>query len=128
MQVAIEYSRMVEYRPISLVSLEDRSAKYIDSAYFCLYVQCKITQVDGTNLAVAGPGQPPDTAGIVAPVKNFLHSLFSQLNISLNGKLISSSSVSYSYRACLETLLNYSVDAASSHLTTVLWYLMLLVN
>ena len=46
----------------------------------------------------------------VALVKLFLHSLFSQVNISLNGTLVSTASDMYSYRAHIETLLSYSQD------------------
>jgi len=129
-QTAIESSRMVEYRPISTLTSEGPiefvipgdTAEYIHPAYLYLYVKCQIVRPDGTNLHVAAAGPPAVVADVVAPVNNFLHSLFGQIDISLNDKLISSSNGSYPYRAYLETLLNYSDDATNTHLTSALWY------
>jgi hypothetical protein len=54
---------------------------------------------------------------------NFLTSIFSQNNISLNGVTITLSSDNYNYRAYLETILVYGSDAATSHLTNGHWYI-----
>lgn len=48
-------------------------------------------------------------------------SLFRQVNISLNGKSVNSSDGNYSYRAYLETLLSYGVDAKNTHLELIGW-------
>jgi len=76
-------------------------------------VRAKLTAVDGANLAA-------DAA--VGPVNLFLHSMFSQVDISLNGALITSSTNSYPYRSVLETLLSYGEDAKTSQLTSALFY------
>jgi len=65
---------------------------------------------DGTNLT-----DTDYTAGI----NNFLHSLFSQCRISLNGTQITQATELYNLRAYLETLLTYGNDAADSHLKTL---------
>ena len=78
-----------------------------------LYVKAKVTQENGNNLAA-------DTD--VGPVNLFLHSLFSQVDISLNGTLITSSTNTYPYWAMLETLLSYGYDAKTSQLTSALYY------
>ena len=57
----------------------------------------------------------------VAPVNLFLHSLFGQLDIDLNGRTISDGSSTYPYRAYLETLLSYGEEAKSTHLTSSLF-------
>ena len=51
----------------------------------------------------------------------FLHSLFSQVDISLNGTLITASTNTYPYRA-METLLSYGNDAKTSQLTSAMFY------
>jgi len=61
--------------------------------------------MDGGNLAA-------DAA--VDPVNLFLHGLFSQVDISLNGTLITQSTNTYPYRVILETLLSYGEDAKKS--------------
>ena len=75
-----------------------------------LYVKAKITANDGTNLAA-------DAA--VGPANLFLHSLFSQVDISLSGTLVTPSTNTYPYRAMLETLLSYGEDSKKSLCTLV---------
>ena len=58
---------------------------------------------------------------LIAPVNNFLHSLFSQVDMYLNDKMVSAATNMYSYRSYLETLLNYSSSAKDSQFSTSLW-------
>jgi len=76
-------------------------------------VRDKLTAVDGANLA---------TDAAVGPVNQFLHSMFSQVHISLNGTLITPSANTFLYRSVLETLLSYGEDAKTSQLTSALFY------
>ena len=58
----------------------------------------------------------------VAPVNNFLHSMFNSVDLYLNNKLISSNSDTYPYRAYIENLLSYNADSKSTFLNaSVLW-------
>ena len=52
-----------------------------------------------------------DAAVAVAPINNTLHSLFSQIEVSLNNVDVSSATTTYSYRAYIETHLNYGTDS-----------------
>lgn len=120
-QTSIESGLWIHYKPIS--SLNDDGPiefqvpgtgdDYIDLSHTLLHIKAKILNQDSTNLAA-------DT--IVAPINNWLHSLFSQLDVHLNQKLVSPPNNTYAYRAFLETLLNYSPAAKESHLTCGLWY------
>ena len=120
-QTSIESGLFVEYRPI--LSLTDSAPiefeivssgdDYIDFANSYLHVEAKIERSDGTAL---------DAADTVGPVNNFLHSLFSQVDVSLNGTLITNSSNTYGYRAYLESLLTYGPAAKESQLTAALFY------
>ena len=58
----------------------------------------------------------------VAPINNFVHSLFIQMDIFFNETLVSSPKNTYQYRAYIETLLNYSQPALILHLTSGLLY------
>ena len=87
--------------------------EYIDLANSNLFVRAKITKADGSNL---------DDGQDVGPVNNWMHSLFSQVDILLNGKVISPSSNTYPYRCMIETLLNYGDDAKKSQLSAQLFY------
>lgn len=51
-----------------------------------------------------------------------MHSLFNQIDVSLNQKLVSSANNGYAYRAYIENLLNYGKEAKNSYLTSVLWF------
>ena len=57
-----------------------------------------------------------------AVTNNFLHSLFSQCNVTLNGVTTTQASEHYNYRSYHETLLTYGTDAAASHLSKAYWY------
>jgi hypothetical protein len=51
-----------------------------------------------------------------------MHSLFSDVSVSLNEKLVSPPTSLYPYRAYIETLLSYGPAAKESQLTGVMWY------
>ena len=107
--------------PVSSVGSSDtiefvcaaNSDVYTDLANSYLYVKAKIVNGDGTNLA--GTAQ-------VGPVNLWMHALFSQVEVYLNNKLVTPSSTSYPYRAYIQTVLNFSKDAKTSHLTSALFY------
>ena len=77
------------------------------------YLQTKITKQDGNNLDANDP---------VSPVNLLLHSMFSQVDISLNRTQVTTSTNTYPYRAMLETLLSYGGDTKKSQLTSALYY------
>ncbi|MCP4502617.1 MAG: hypothetical protein GY822_21935 [Deltaproteobacteria bacterium] len=120
-QTSIEQGSWIEYHPITSV-VEDSPIEfdvnasgedYVDFANTMLYVRAKLMAINGDNLV-------EDAA--VGPVNLFLHSLFCQVDISLNGTLITASTNTYPYRAMLETLLSYGEDAKMSQLTSALYY------
>jgi len=79
-----------------------------------LFVRGRLIGADGKDL---------DASDFTAGTNNFLHSLFSQCNISLNGVNITPASELYPFRSYLESFLTYGSDAANSHLTKAFWYL-----
>jgi len=119
--ISMEKGGMVEYLPISSVGdhgpiefhVSSSSDEYIDIGRTILYIKLKIVNQDKSNIA--------DDAK-VGPVNLWLHSLFSQVDLQLNGKLISPSVNTYPYKAYLETLLSYGSDAKKSQLGAELWY------
>ncbi|GIY20858.1 hypothetical protein CDAR_607591 [Caerostris darwini] len=58
----------------------------------------------------------------IGPVNLFMHSLFSQMDISLNDRLVSNSSNTYPYRSYFETMLNHGFDCKTSQLTSEMFY------
>ena len=69
-----------------------------------------------------GDGGSLEAANIVTPVNLWLQSLRNQVDVFLQQKLISSSGTNYSYKALMDVLLNYGVDAELSQLQTQLFY------
>ena len=86
---------------------------YLDLANTMLHVQVKVTRANGDDLDLADP---------VGSVNNWLHSLFSQVDVYLNGTLVTPSTNTYAYRAYIETLLSYGTDAKDTQLTGQLWH------
>ena len=123
-QQSLERGRWIDYAPLSSVE-NDNSAitfliagtdEYIDLSKTILTVTGKITKKDGTS-KLDGNDQSN-----VAPVNNFLHSLFRQVDVYLNGKQVTPAMGTYAYRSYIETLLNYDVSAKQSQFSSALYY------
>lgn len=121
-QTALESSHWVPYKPLTTLdasntvefSVPGVGHEYIDPAHTLLYVKAKIVKGDGTDITAADQND-------AAPVNYALHALWSQVDLSLNQKVISHSSMTYPFRSYIETLLNYDSAAKQSHLTQRLW-------
>ena len=121
-QTSIEEASVVEYHPISSLAnrapidfdIVGRGEQYIDTNNIQLYMRAKIVQPGVGNILAED--------STVALVNLLLHSLFSQVHVSLNGTLISNSTNTYPYRAMLKTLLSYGSDAKTLQLTSKMYY------
>lgn len=120
-QTSVESGTDVHYKPTAALTDESpiefvisgAGENYFDLSLTRLKLAVKITKRSGENLVADAR---------VAPVNNWFDSLFSQVDIYLNQKLISPPSNAYAYRSQIESLLNYDSSAKKSHLTTKLWY------
>lgn len=116
-QTAIENSQWVHYKPVSSLTddgplefvIPGHGEEYLDLAHTMIAIKAKV-RASG------------DSAYQVAPINNFLHSMFNQVDVYFNQKLVAPPNNAYPYRAYIETLLNYGPAAKDSHLTTALWY------
>ena len=87
---------------------------YLDLANTYLLIRAKVVRGVGTDLAADTP---------VASVNNWLHSsLFGQVDVYLNDTLVTPSSNTYPFRAYVDTVLSYGVEAKNTQLTSQLWY------
>ncbi|XP_056003878.1 uncharacterized protein F54H12.2-like [Ostrea edulis] len=108
--VTLEDSKWMEYYPISSTlnsdtapiefEIKGQGDEYLDLSQSYLQMVCKFTKADGTALTGAGSTS--------TPVNNILHSLFSEIDVSLNGKVITPGMDTYPYKAYLEKLLSYA--------------------
>lgn len=115
-QSGVERSMFIEYRPTSQISSQDApvqfslggdSAHYLDLKRTRLYMKLKIVNEDGTALA---EGDMP------SPTNFILHSLWSQIELRVSGKVVSLSNNCYPYKAYLQALLKSSDSAKMSHM------------
>lgn len=121
-QTTIEGSNWVYYKPISSLTddspiefvVQGQGEEYIDLAHTMLSLKVSI------NKTATAP--VPDGDVGPGPINNLMHSMFNQIDVFLNQKLVSPPNNAYAYRAYIETLLNYGPGAKNSHLTSVLWY------
>ena len=121
-QLSLEKGRWIEYRPLSSVKNNDSAItfvvagtdEYLDLSKTILVVEGKVVPGTGGELST---GQAS-----IAPVNNFLHSLFRQVDVYLNGKQVTPAMGTYAYRSYLETLLNYDVSAKQSQLSSAMYY------
>ena len=122
-QLSLEKGRWIDYQPLSSVENPDSAItfliagtdEYLDLSKTILVVEGKITDAAGAPLS--GSGQAS-----VAPVNNFLHSLFKQIDVYLNGKQVTPAMGTYAYRSYIETLLNYDVSAKKSQFSSALYF------
>jgi len=118
-QTSIENSQWIYYKPVT--SLADDSPvefvipghgeDYLDLTHTMLSLRVRVETAPGTT----GAGEAK-----VGPVNHLLHSMFNQIDVYFNQKLVSPPNNAYAYRAYIEALLNYSSPAKTSHLTACL--------
>ncbi|GBM12922.1 hypothetical protein AVEN_163986-1 [Araneus ventricosus] len=130
-QTAIENVHWVKLYPLSNVfdggpvefHISGNGEEYIDFSETQLHVQAKILKADSSSILkeikTVSDGSPETKIG---PVNLFLHSLFSQVDVSLNDRLVSNLSNTYPYRSFIETLLNHGFDSKTSQLTSEMFY------
>ena len=105
-------SQLTEDAAIDFV-IPGAGPQYLDLRRSRLYIKVKIVKGDNTDCT---------EEDIVSPVNLWMCSLFSQVNVYLQQRLISSSSTNYPYKSFLEVLLNYGIDAKESQCQTQLYY------
>ena len=70
------------------------------------------------SISVGGLTTPTEVDK-VAPANNWVQSLFSHVDVYLNGKIVSNT---YAYRAYIETLLTFGKTYKQTVLTNTMWY------
>ena len=120
-QTSITKGQWIEYHPLSNITdtgliefnVSGTGEEYLDLAKTQLFVKVKITKANGAAL---------DAETKVGPVNLSLHSLLSQVDVSLNERLISPLTNPWPYCAMIEMLFNYGRDAKSSQLSMAMLY------
>ena len=121
-QTAIEKTFYQQIRPINQLSplspVEFVIAGNSGLQYMNLkdsYLSLKLKIVQGTSGANIQPTE------YVGPVNLIVHSLFKQVDVTLQGKLVSTATNHYPYKAYLQKLLTFGRETKLSQLSTQLW-------
>ena len=120
-QTSVEGGDWIPYKPVASINddapiefhVPSHSDEYLDLSQTLIFIRAKIVQADGSKITDEMK---------VAPVNNFLHTMFSDVTVSLNQKIVSSASNLYPYRAYIETLFNYNLEAKSTRNQCELWF------
>jgi hypothetical protein len=118
-KTSVVKSHTVTYKPIAPAdnpaqlefNCSGHSGYNIDLNSARLLLRIKLVKTDGSDLPTAEPNN-------VGCVNNLLHSMFSSLSVSLNGKPVTLHETNYHYKAYLEKPLNYGSDASGTHLVS----------
>ncbi|XP_077279179.1 uncharacterized protein LOC143906801 [Temnothorax americanus] len=117
-QTSIESSQWIYYKPITSLGdnapiefvIPGHGEDYLDLTHTMLSLRIR---VETSPLAGGGGDSQTSTPGgsafKVGPVNYLLHSMFNQIDVYFNQKLVSPPNNAYAYRAYIEALLNYSI-------------------
>ncbi|XP_072758700.1 uncharacterized protein [Anoplolepis gracilipes] len=111
-QTSIESSQWIYYKPVSSLSddspiefvIPGHGNEYLDLTHTMLSLQVRVETND--DLAPRTGGTAAATEVKVGPVNHLLHSIFNQIDVYFNQKLVSPPNNAYAYRAYIEALLN----------------------
>ena len=121
-QTAVDGSQWVEHSPVSTIT-SSSPIEFIVSGSGEDYMDLNNTLLEVKACIKTTNNSPVDAAVAVAPINNTLHSLFSQIDVSLNDVNVSSATTTYPYRAYIETHLNYGTDAKKSRLKAAMYFI-----
>ena len=120
-QTDIEDVSYVYYYPLVSPQGNDGPIEFYIPGNMLYYIDLKDISL-GIHAKVTGPANANLDANVnVAPINNYLHSLFEDITISLNGTTIEGGSHLYAYKAYLTNLLLYGAEAKKTQLQTSGW-------
>nr|XP_022316764.1 uncharacterized protein F54H12.2-like [Crassostrea virginica] len=122
--IALEDSKWIEYYPVSSTlnsdtapiefEIKGQGDEYVDLSQTYVQLVCKFTKDNGGDLT-------GDNSSSTL-VNNIIHSLFSEIDLSLIGKVITPGTDTYPYKAYLEKLLSYEHDTLNTQMKAcTLW-------
>lgn len=131
-QTSVENGFFVHYYPSTSLdkggpldfNIKAGDRDYIDPQNIFLYTRSRILDTEGTplpNRVSAADDTVPDKS-VVFPVNYFANTRFKNLEIYLDGKLISTNDNMYPYHSFLEMLLSYSKETKENQLAMGLYY------
>jgi len=120
MQKSVLGTMEAAYKPMAPVDQND--LEFLISADNDTYIDLDMKHYTQGKL-LSGSGKDVDFPDHTGVTNNFLHTLFSQSNVTLKGANITQASERYPYRSYLETLMTYDSDVAATHPSNAYCYL-----
>ena len=114
-------STFVEHRPQNQLSfqidilLTGHSSQYLDLQRSRLKVKFKVQEIGGKDLEATA-------TDAVAPVIIPLHSFFSQYDIYVQHKQLSTSGNLYPYKAMIDLLMSFGIEAKKSQMESIFYF------
>lgn len=121
-QVAVERTFYEEYRPISTLASDDTPVEFFVSGQGALYTDLKKSQLYLRCRIVKSNGDYLTDQDKVSIVNQPLQSLWSQMDIVMNGKLVSCQTCNYPYKAYIKTLLYDQHDCNGDQLESQMFH------
>ncbi len=120
-QTVMQHGKWVDDYPTSSVTtmspiefnIRGSADDYIDLSNTMFVMRCKITKADGTTAL------PSDA--YATTTNNFMHSLFSDISLTIGDKQVEGGNFMYPYRAYLHNLLTYNTGAKKCLLNAAGW-------
>lgn len=112
-QQVLPIGQITDTSPIQFIVSGQNGMEYIDTKRSFMSIKARVVHQDGT---------PIQLDEVVGPVNLLAHALFDQVNVTIQGKFITSATGNYAYKAYIQTLLNYGNDAKTSQLTSQCFY------
>ena len=115
-QISFEEESFTEFHVLTSTgsiefTLGAENSNYIDLANNFLYVRAIVINAAGADLAEDAE---------IAPKCNFLHTLWTQVDVYLNGSLVTHSNNNYPYRAYIENLISFGRETKKFQLSSLL--------
>ena len=110
----IETSAKTSWTTSSLINfrIPGYNDDYIDLNQIQLFLKFNIQTIGGNGIGNEN----------IAPVNNFLHSLFKNIVVKIGTDVVSTDNAKYSYRAYLENLLGYNAEEKQNLLRGDFWF------
>lgn len=121
-QTSVEHSEVYELSPVRAPNgnenlefqIAGNTEFYISLHESKIHLQAKITKGDGAALSATAEDVN------ITHTNNLLHSMFTNIKIYINNKLVESNA-NYEFKSFLSTMLNYGSDAKQTHLESSQW-------
>jgi hypothetical protein len=121
-QVVLDKGQWVDIHPLNNLStdgpiefdINGSADEFIDLNNTMLQIRVKIVNAAGDADLVA--------TDVVAPINNWLHSMFSDIILNISGKVVEGGSHHYPYKAYLTNLLTHNKTSKETQLKTSGWY------